>query len=226
MKHPRIFSLSILLIALLLLSACSLVSIASRDAVTGSGNVVSETRQVSNFSRLTISSSADVTVVLGDTEGLTIEAEDNLLPYITTEVFLGDLTIGVKLGSAINPTRPIRVTLNAKLLDGLRLNGSGSIDLPGIDQNGLDIKIGGSGNILVSGATDDLTITLGGSGTIDCRDLVAQTARVRLNGSGTITVNATEKIDAGIPGSGTIYTTGAAAVTESVTGSGSIQPLP
>ena len=66
----------------------------SGTSIKGSGNVVSETRQLTHFDRVTIFGSGHLTVVQGEQEGLTIQADDNLLPYIKSEVAGGSLKLG------------------------------------------------------------------------------------------------------------------------------------
>ncbi len=48
--------------------------------------MTTEARQVSGFSKVELQSSSDLTIRQGDSESLTIKVDDNLLPYITTEV--------------------------------------------------------------------------------------------------------------------------------------------
>ena len=52
----------------------------------GSGQVVTETREVSNFNAVEFTSFGDLTIQQGERESLTIEAEDNVLREIETVV--------------------------------------------------------------------------------------------------------------------------------------------
>src|SRR5438874_6398754 len=54
--------------------------------VKGSGNIVSEVRDISGFDAVELKSIGMVTIEQGDREGVEITADDNLLPEITTEV--------------------------------------------------------------------------------------------------------------------------------------------
>ena len=56
--------------------------------------IKSETRPVSGFDRLSVRYYGDVVLEQGDTEGLVIEADEELLPRIKSEVREGQLTIG------------------------------------------------------------------------------------------------------------------------------------
>ena len=82
----------------------------------------------SDFSALVASGSGDVVVVQGDTEGLVVEAEDNLMALIGSEVDNGTLRLGFTptLSTvSILRTRPIRYLLTVKSLESVSLNGSG-----------------------------------------------------------------------------------------------------
>src|SRR5512140_783439 len=77
--------ITLLLLAVFVLTGCSAILNGSQ-VIKGSGNVTSEDRSVSGFTSISLEGSADVQVVLGESEGLTIEAEDNILPVIETVV--------------------------------------------------------------------------------------------------------------------------------------------
>jgi len=221
MKKTVLFSLIIIVIAALL-PACAFMQ---TRVVRGSGAVTTETRSVSGFDRIVITGSADVEVSFGDTESVVVEAEDNLLPLITTEVNGRTLEIGVRLNTSINPTRPIRVAVTMKSLDGATISGSGSFDIPDLQADKVSFDITGSGSIVASGTAETVDATVSGSGSIDCGDVRAATADAKITGSGDVTVYASEKLQALVSGSGNItYRGDPAEVEESITGSGSVRP--
>ena len=67
-----------------------------RPGVRGSGNVVTETREVSGFDSIHVDYPARVLISQGSAETLKIEAEDNLLPGLKTEVGGNELQIYYK----------------------------------------------------------------------------------------------------------------------------------
>ena len=77
-----------LVLIMFLLSAC--------NAVRGSGDVVTETRAVSGFDQVSLSGQGELIVTQGDQESLEIEAEDNIIAVIETEVRGNTLYIGIK----------------------------------------------------------------------------------------------------------------------------------
>jgi hypothetical protein len=77
MKTRLLLIFTIVLVVVLLFAACEL------QAIEGSGQVRRESRVVGGFTAVNFSSFGELTLVQGDTEALTIETDDNLLPYVT-----------------------------------------------------------------------------------------------------------------------------------------------
>jgi len=73
--------------------------------IEGSGDIETEARQVSGFDSIELSHMGDVYLTQGETEGLTVRADDNLLEYIVTEVVNGTLKLGVKREAALAKLR-------------------------------------------------------------------------------------------------------------------------
>ncbi len=111
--------------------ACSLSGVninINTDFVKGSGKIIQETRKVNNFTDVALSNIGELKIVNADKEELVIEADENLLPYITSQVNNGQLTIGTKNGININPSSTIHYTLYVTgKLSALEVSGLGSI---------------------------------------------------------------------------------------------------
>jgi hypothetical protein len=73
--------------ALILLGCTGLMGTCVFDGgVEGDGNVVKESRAVEGFTALQAGSAFEVFLLQGEEESLTIEADQNLMQYIVTEV--------------------------------------------------------------------------------------------------------------------------------------------
>jgi hypothetical protein len=219
--------LVILIILSLATFACSAVTVnfGPSQTIQGSGEIVSETRNVSGFTALSLQGSADVDVTFGDAEAVVVEADDNILPLIQTNVQNGQLVISTKNNTNYQSAYPARVLVTMKSLDGLRLNGSGSINVSDLNGDSLQITLPGSGNITVQGTANSVNITLSGSGIVNCAELKAKSATAKISGSGNIDVYASSSLDARVSGSGVIkYSGNPVNVTKSVSGSGTILP--
>jgi predicted small secreted protein len=165
--------------------------LAGCGVIQGSGQVKEETRTVSNFSQVSHWGMGEVYVTQGDEEILRVEAEDNLLPYITTEVKDGTLNIGFKPGFVTSfwPTQPIKFYVTMKNIDGLQTSGSGDISAAAVKTDKLKLSITGSGDISI-GQLDSNTLTssVNGSGDITISQLNAQTVKTAITGSGEMTL--------------------------------------
>jgi hypothetical protein len=215
-----------LLVIVLLSLACTL-TVGSSQTTQGSGNVTKESRTVTGFTGVEIASSAEVTINIGESESVVVEADDNILPFIQTNVRGSTLFIETRPTTSINPTTRVRVAIMMKSLEKASITGSGDMTIDGLKGQSVTFSLPGSGNISAAGTADSVNVTLGGSGNILCGNLQARSVTVKLPGSGNVTVYASEHLVANIPGSGNIqYRGGATSVEKNVTGSGSINPIP
>ena len=86
------------------------------ERIRGSGKVIQEKRDVHGFSEVKFGGSGELSLRQGNEESLSIEADDNILPYILTDVEGGKLLIGFRRGVSISTSAPIRYTLMVKIL--------------------------------------------------------------------------------------------------------------
>jgi hypothetical protein len=229
---------AILTVGSFLLSACGV------NFELGSGKIVSETRVVSNIESISFSGMGNLFLEQGDQETLKIEADDNLIPYIKSEVHNGVLTIFFNCSNShiIYPSQPVRIYVTAKNISELELSGSGQVISDKIITNSMDMDISGSGRVNIKQLKADVLtarisgssrcelegevasqkIVISGSGVCDTTQLVSHNANVSVSGSGRALVSADESLDAHVTGSGKVGYFGNPKVMQSVQGSGSV----
>ncbi len=179
------------LIPLILIAALALTGCNFR-VVRGSGDVITEDRDVSGFDRVSLSFAGRMTITQGDEESLTIEAEDNVMELIETEVRNGKLSIGLERNYSVITTETVHYTLTVKDLTELAISGAADIEIGDLVTDSLEVKISGAGNIeFDSLETGSLEIDISGAGDIEVNDLTAETLRVDLSGAGSIEVSGT-----------------------------------
>jgi hypothetical protein len=193
----------------------------SFSGINGSGNLVTETRSVPDFKRISTAGSMDVTVKVGSPTSVDVTADDNLLPYVTTEVVDGTLKIGMKSGR-YHFTKGHKIAISTPALEKFAISGSSDVDIGGLDGERFEASISGSGDLHARGRVGSASGSISGSGDLDLRDLEARDVHVSIAGSGDARVNATEKLDVKIAGSGDVQYRGSPSVTKSVAGSGSV----
>jgi hypothetical protein len=198
----------------LAVGACSIVG------ERGSGTMATETRDVSGFDEIDLSGSGRVLVAVTGTESLTVEAEDNILPLLTTEVRNGSLVLGAK--QSISPTREIVYTITVVSLEAVTVSGSGSVTATNIDADAFNVDISGSGTVIPGGVSESLDLSISGSGVFEGEALLSATGTVSVSGSGDAVVNVTDDLDVKVSGSGNVEYLGDPGVSVSISGSGDV----
>lgn len=236
--NKKLLIIPILLLAFVM-SACGF-SI-NVDLDQGSGVVITETRPVSNFDRVSLSGIGDVTLVQSSSESLKIEAEDNVVPKIITEVRDGTLYIGFER-KAVLPTKPIKFYLTMKTIHALEskgvsnvkakevqtdqldisISGTGNINIENLDAGSLQISISGAGNFTSGGRVDRQEINLSGAGNFDGEDLQCKEANVTITGLGKVTLWVTDNLDVTISGTGGVDYYGSPQISQHISGLGKL----
>jgi len=203
----------------LLLSGCNV----NIGGTSGSGSIKTETRSVSGFSKVAFTGIGELAIAQTGTESLTISAEDNLLPLLTSTVSGGTLSLGLKQGNTIIPTKPIIYTLTVKQLSDVSLSGAGSINAVNITGPALNVTISGAGQMTISGSAPSQTVLVSGVGDYNAKAFQTDATQVTISGTGSAVVSASKTLNATVSGTGTVTYYGSPRVTQSVSGVGSIK---
>ncbi len=178
----------------------------NQPLVTGSGRIVRQNRAVGNFRGVELMGFSDAVIQLGAKPSLTIEADDNLLPYFTSNVERGVLRIDTR--GSLRTRRTPRIFITVPNLESVTTSGSGDVAVNGVNNQRLTLVTRGSGNIRATGRTGNLTATVQGSGNADVRGLAAGRAQVAVHGSGNAWVATSGAVSASSFGSGNVYVLG------------------
>jgi hypothetical protein len=251
MKTKRLLLPALLVCIALVTGSCSLIEGGGLGGgIPGSGDVQTETRDTGAFESIFIEYPGAVIIVQqGDNETVEIEADDNLLPQLSTEVVSSTLTIKsmeTDWKAMVNPSQPVRISITAAelneivlsapvgdlVVNGLQaetlklvLSGGAQIKLNGIQVDLLDSDLSGAGDIQASGAADEIKLILSGLGNFNAADLMSNKATIELSGMGNATVQVEKELVATITGAGSIEYIGNPNVEQAVTGAGSIKPV-
>lgn len=212
--------------------------------VKGEGPVQTENRTVSDFHAVSTSVSGKVEIRVADRFSVEVQAQENILPILKTEVENGKLRI--YFDENVSRAKDLVVRVTAPAYDAFEIGGSGHIEtFDPIQSDRLDLSIAGSGEIVLSdaqvnemrcdiagsgdimvrGRSTDAQFNISGSGDVNAKDLVAEHAKASIAGSGKVTCHANQTLKAGVSGSGDIYYKGSASVDSDVSGSGKIKRI-
>lgn len=216
------------------------LAVALSACTVGSGEVVTEGRSVEGFDGIDLRGSGEVRITVDGTESLTIEAEDNIIDHLTSEVSGSTLILGVD--RPISATEDIIYTVTMISLEDIAISGSGAIevaefstedfavDVSGsgaatvtdIDAETVTVRISGSGSVTITGDAGELDLSIGGSGSFDGEQMAVDTGDVDISGSGSATVDVREILDVRVSGSGSVEYLGDPSVSIDTSGSGSV----
>jgi hypothetical protein len=215
------------------------------DHVQGSGNITRQNRELGHFTALATSVGGSVEVRIGNTESVSIETDDNLMPLVETVIENGTLRIRpVKKDMQLEP-HTLKIVLQAKSLERITVGGSGTVDadrlhgqklvfdvggsgaisVRNLEAQSVSVSLGGSGNLKASGTTEQLQVSIGGSGKVQAGPLAARDVQISIGGSGQATVSAKQSLNVSVAGSGDIAYYGDPQITKSIVGSGSLKRL-
>lgn len=234
--------LSTILLLSLVLGGCGL------RVTQGSGNVITEDRPVGDFSAINFTGVGEVTIIQGENESLTVETDDNLLPYIETTVANGVLTIGKGDGlrsTILRPTDSIRFVVTVEAIDDLALSGAGKaeaaelsaenfnlsnsgageINISQLTANTLNVSMSGAGSITIAGEVAVQNVSMSGLGEYVAGNLLSETTNISVSGAGGATVWASDELDAQINGIGKISYYGSPQIREEINGIGWMESL-
>lgn len=163
-------------------------------SVVGSGNIVSQTLNVSSFDRVTLYGSGKVFIEQGQTESLSVETDDNIISLLDIRIKGDELILGVKRGFDVDPSESIIYNLTVTDLRAIKLAGSGSFLVGPIDSKEFQVLLPGSGDIKIERLmAKELAIDLAGSGNITLDDIHVKILDTSLRGSGDIKLEGTTK---------------------------------
>jgi len=228
-----------------LLAIFCIAALSSCKMMSGNGNVKKETRNPGTFTKVHSSGSADVVITSGSSCSVAVEDDDNLLPYLETNVENGTLQIHYKDGVSITNDHA-KIYITAPTLSEVTTSGTSNITLSDLLQNpdkisfntsgvgniegevdapAVSVTISGTGTIKLRGHTKDFDCDISGVGHADCGNLQSEKTTVSISGVGVAHVFASVQLSATVSGAGSVHYRGSPPNPEIHTsGVGSVTP--
>jgi hypothetical protein len=206
--------------------------------------LIKEVREIAIFKCIDINGTGTLHLKQGKKESLIVQAMNDDLPKITSEIKNGCLSLGPKKGNplqlndihyyvTVNTLTRLQVagnievyadnTLTSSPLE-LFLAGSGYAHLK-IKNELFSGKISGNGEVVLQGSAQKQCITIEGNGQVDAKKLITEDSTVSTMGRGKMTVRALHDLNVTISGSGIVQYYGAPKIHQKISGSGEIIPL-
>lgn len=164
------------------------------SGIKGSGAAKTEKRDVSNFKRIEVRGIIEVEVVAQKNFSVDVEADDNLLEHVKTEVE-GD-TLKLYPKNRISPQTKIRVVISMPELTGAEVSGVSKLTAHDIKTESFKLGVSGASKIEITGEAQDLRIEASGASKINAEGLKVTNANVDVSGATSVTVNASQEVKA------------------------------
>jgi hypothetical protein len=240
MKTTKLLLPGILVFLLFVNTSCFL----DLNAISGTGSIVTEKRNATDFTSIEMNTAADMEIVKGNSFSVTVSDYENIIRYLTVEVVnhrliikKNPLTVNLRNSKAkVVVTMPdplyslkmagsgtMKVNSAFNDLKFMSLSGSGNVELKSSCRLAkLEATISGSGSMYATGTVQDLHTKITGSGNILFSTMKATNATCTLTGSGNMYVYIEKKLEAFLTGSGNIVYSGSPGVNSHLSGSGHI----
>ena len=166
--------------------------------VKGSGNKQTEKRSAADFNAIEVGGIFEVEVVAQKDFSVEVEADDNLLQYIKTEV-KGD-TLRISTEKSISPKGPIRIRISAPNIENLDISGVSKVSLTNVKNDSLKVEASGASKIKVDGETKNLQVELSGASKLDAENLKTENADIDGSGASNASVNVSNDLKADLSG--------------------------
>ncbi|MCJ8163744.1 DUF2807 domain-containing protein [Pontibacter sp. E15-1] len=215
-----------LVLALLLVDAPLMA-----QQLRGNGNIQAQDRKVSGFKGIEVSGGFTVEITQGNQERLRIEAEENLLQNIKTEVRNGVLHIyndkGISTNKGMKAYITIRELNSIHLSGGVKVIGMSAfkmndleLDLSGASKVTMELHakelkadMSGASKVEFTGDADKVDMNLSGASKAELAALEARHVRVDASGASKVKVYAKELLDIDASGASAVFYKGKPRIT-------------
>lgn len=231
-------------LAVLCIALVSFTSIRN-ERVRGNGHMKTESRTAGDFDKISAGGVYHVELQQGGTNSISIDAEENLLPYIETRISGGELEVTTRKGVNIDPTQKIIVHVTIQQVK--RLSASGACSYTGkgriksdnlklvfsgathadLDLNAKNLEVGMSGasRVDLKGNCEKVAYQASGAANIEALDFQTEEAEIGISGSGEAKVAVAKKLNVSVSGVGKVRYKGNPAVNQSVSGMGNVRQI-
>jgi hypothetical protein len=192
---------------------------ARENKVVGSGTPLQETRTVSDFDEIVVNGQGVLILKQGDQNLLSVEADDNLLAFISSEVRDNKLYIQMQDGAHLEPRTLIKYYVITKDIKEVALHGSAQLITEPITTQEFEIeatgeakvdalvhvqklKVVGTGSTKfnMSGSAQQQKLSFTDASIYNAADVISDKIEIESSGAVRVTINAQKELKAHISG--------------------------
>lgn len=213
------------------------------DTIKGDGNVVKENRPFSGeFTNIDASKGVDVYITQEDAKSIVVEADKNIIEYITTDISDGTLKISIEKSIKFSKSRKVYVSMpiveNLRASSGASINSKNKLIVRSIDakaSSGAEINLtvesektlcetNSGSEIEIDGKTLKLIAESSSGSDIDAEKLLSNEVTAKSSSGSTIKVHPIISLDAkASSGSDIKYYNNPKSITKATSSGGSVR---
>lgn len=197
----------------------------SGNAVTivGSGVSATEARLVTDFTAVTVTAPFRVVLMQGGGPSLEVTADDNVLPFVRSEVRGDRLFLGFTAPLNLTRAREILCRVTLAELREAEASGAAAIEMSGVEAERLFVRLSGASFGRASGTARDLTLDASGASRWDAPTMRARTMWATVSGASFALQRVSDSLRADVSGASTLEYLGDPVVESSVSGASTIR---
>ena len=187
-------------------STSRIFNISFGTSVKGSGVAKTEARETGDFKGVDVSGVFQVDVVAGKEFKVEVEADDNLLQYIKTEV--RDDVLRIESSERLRSESPLRIRVSAPNIETIEASGASRVSVEGVKNSSISLDTSGASKVRLQGETANLRIEVSGASSIDASALQSQNADVDASGASNVDLVVTGQFNSEASGASRISYSG------------------
>ncbi|HVF82300.1 MAG TPA: head GIN domain-containing protein [Flavisolibacter sp.] len=213
--------------------------------VRGNGNIISQTREVSNFTGIDVSGAVTVRLKQEAPAGIRVETDENLMEYLEVKVDGNTVVIQPRKGYNLNPSKELIVYVSASRFTTIDVSGASQIisEAP-ITSDELDVHATGASEIIMQVKLSKFTSELSGASTLKlsgdvtrfateasgaskilCLDLKTAEAELNVSGATEAEISAEKELTIDASGASNVKYRGNANINQKSTGASNVKKV-
>jgi hypothetical protein len=160
--------------------------------ISGSGKTTTEKRDVTGFSSIEVNGIFQVEVVSGKDYSVEVQADDNIVPIIQTNV--GGTVLHIDLDQKVSTKNDMIVRVSMPNIERVESSGASKVNVTNIKNDSFSLETSGASKVSLAGETAHLNIETTGASNIDAEQLKSVRADVEASGACKIAVNVSDEL--------------------------------
>ena len=226
---------------LLFLSIIS-IALGSCHFISGSGNIITQTRTTGDFKRIGVSNNFDVEVKTGPVTEVIIEADDNVMKYIETSISGDMLSIGIRDHVSLSDAH-LKAYISSPQINGIKASSAADVTVKDLLKNSeklaftassaatitanvdapeVEASASSGATVKLSGKTKNFDATASSGSDLKAGDLSSENTDINASSGSSAVVHASVNLKANSSSGASIHYYGGANVQKTASSGGSV----